>query len=462
MKLSTTLSLFAAIFFALFSPAQAQDVNIFFGMKSKPSPSAGDEVQLSWFEDRGYTIDMWDNSEISSAPDLALEAANAADLVYISESISSGRMRQIESTPTPMILSEQFAADVFGWFREDDPEFDDAHGSPTAINGDGFAIAAGSSFGTSIAIVDDAHPIAVAAGLTNGDHAVYSGGGGRLSWVDVAKEDAPVDSFDVVALLSDYDDTHPTAAALFVVEAGAPIDPFNTSLYPTLEDPNAEEPLTESPGMRIFNFLSDTNRGPEDDITIAGGLTESDGSGAAHEATLLTDAGTALMMASIDYALGLTTTPTVDGDFDNDGDYDGADIDSLVFEIAAGTNGAAFDLDGDGSVNLSDRDAWLTAGGAAVLASKNPFPLGDQDLNGKVDSSDLGLMLNNFGATEGIAYTGGDLNADSNVDSTDLGLLLNGFGQSAASGAVAVPEPNAISLVMLALLAFVCRVRNRR
>lgn len=151
----------------------------------------------------------------------------------------------------------------------------------------------------------------------------------------------------------------------------------------------------------------------------------------------------------------------VDGDFDDNNVYECADIDALILEIAAGTDGASFDLTGDGTVAIADRDAWLVEAGAAELASGSAFFIGDVDLSATVDSTDLGQLLNNFGATMGIAYCGGDLNADSNVDSTDLGLLLNNFGQTAAL-AVAVPEPETLPTAIFACLLGIATLRRRR
>lgn len=149
------------------------------------------------------------------------------------------------------------------------------------------------------------------------------------------------------------------------------------------------------------------------------------------------------------------------GDFDDNGTFEVADIDALVSVIAAGTNEVAFDMNGDGIVDTQDRDAWLVAGGAAELASGNGFIIGDADLSGQVNSTDLGLLLNNFGESDEVTYSSGDLNGDSVVNSTDLGLLLNNFGAAAAS-ASAVPEPNtSISLILgTVLLAAVRRRRN--
>ena len=107
-----------------------------------------------------------------------------------------------------------------------------------------------------------------------------------------------------------------------------------------------------------------------------------------------------------------------------------------------------------------DIDQWRAEAGAAELASGNPYPLGDLDLDGTVDSTDLGQLLNNFGDDMNSDYCGGQLSGDLDIDSTDLGLLLNNFNQSAASAVNAVPEPNSIAVLLLAFL-FCCRRAKR-
>ncbi len=85
----------------------------------------------------------------------------------------------------------------------------------------------------------------------------------------------------------------------------------------------------------------------------------------------------------------------VDGDFDNDGDYDCTDIDALVAAIAANGNDPLFDLNGDNLVDLTDRDLWLAFAGAVNLDSGSAYLLGDANLDGVVDVSDFNLWNSN-------------------------------------------------------------------
>jgi hypothetical protein len=110
------------------------------------------------------------------------------------------------------------------------------------------------------------------------------------------------------------------------------------------------------------------------------------------------------------------------GDFNNDGLYDGFDIDALVAAIAAGTHQPQFDLTGDALVNLADRDAWLTEAGGINLGPGQVYRHGDANLDGVVDGSDFGIWnANKF--TSVAAWTRGDFNADSLVDGSDFGIL---------------------------------------
>lgn len=55
---------------------------------------------------------------------------------------------------------------------------------------------------------------------------------------------------------------------------------------------------------------------------------------------------------------------------------------------------------------------------------------GDVDGDSDVDSTDLSLLLTNFGVLSGATLEDGDVDGDSDVDSTDLSLLLTVFGSA--------------------------------
>lgn len=148
-------------------------------------------------------------------------------------------------------------------------------------------------------------------------------------------------------------------------------------------------------------------------------------------------------------------------DFNNDAQCDITDLDLLY----ANFGGAAmFDVNSDGIVNPADIRPWLTAASSPMnpyLGGTKTFRVGDLNLNGEIDSADLGLLLNNFGDDSGLLFGAGNLNNDTNVDSADLGDLLNNFGFASATTA-AVPEPAAFSLIAIAMLSlFSCCGRRR-
>ncbi len=155
------------------------------------------------------------------------------------------------------------------------------------------------------------------------------------------------------------------------------------------------------------------------------------------------------------------TPPGCDADADGDCELD--DLNQLYDAI--GDTGGAFDLDGSGTVDGDDITKWLElASDSSNGANPNGNTLkpGDVNLNGSVDSADLGLLLNNFGSTSGAYYGAGNLNGDASVDSADLGMLLNNFGFTSAASTSAVPEPGTLSLMMTAMLGLFGATRRRR
>ncbi len=159
-------------------------------------------------------------------------------------------------------------------------------------------------------------------------------------------------------------------------------------------------------------------------------------------------------------------TPVVGGlacDFNADDACDLTDMD-LLYQNFGGD--LSYDVNGDDTVDSGDIPDWLTAASDpenTYLGGEKTFRNGDTNLDGEVNSADLGLLLNNFGNTSGLTYGEGNLNGDLNVDSSDLGQLLNSFGfASSAAAASAVPEPNALALLMGSLIGLAGFRRRRR
>ena len=121
------------------------------------------------------------------------------------------------------------------------------------------------------------------------------------------------------------------------------------------------------------------------------------------------------------YNVAVLAATGIDGDFNDDGNYDCADINALTAAIAGGANNAAYDLTGDTLVNVADRDAWLAEAGAANLASGNAYILGDANLDGNVDGSDFNIW-NGHKFTAATAWCSGNFNADANVDGSDFNI----------------------------------------
>ncbi len=124
---------------------------------------------------------------------------------------------------------------------------------------------------------------------------------------------------------------------------------------------------------------------------------------------------------------------------------------------------------------------WVdpTAGGRSVTVK--PAVYGDADLNGAVGSSDLSIVLSNFGKA-GVWATG-DFDYNDTVGSSDLSIVLANFGQTLpatfnvasytnldaaainmlnAAGIKTVPEPGTIALLALGLIGVAAYIRRRR
>jgi hypothetical protein len=99
--------------------------------------------------------------------------------------------------------------------------------------------------------------------------------------------------------------------------------------------------------------------------------------------------------------------------------------------------------------------------------------LGDTNLDGKVDVTDLGNLASNYGAGSGAIWVQGDTNYDGKVDVTDLGNLASTYGASLgpplgadsvavpAVAVAAVPEPASTGLFLIGIVTAAASRRRR-
>ncbi|MHC4986163.1 MAG: PEP-CTERM sorting domain-containing protein, partial [Planctomycetota bacterium] len=143
------------------------------------------------------------------------------------------------------------------------------------------------------------------------------------------------------------------------------------------------------------------------------------------------------------------------GDFDNDGDVDTNDIDLLCDNLG----NSAFDLDGDGDadeddfVYLIENLVELTDG-----SGRTGTQVGDFNLDGLINATDLAIMNPNFGLGS-MLYQNGNANCDDLINATDLAILAANFGYVAPAGAV--PEPMTMSLLALGAGGVLANRRRR-
>lgn len=156
--------------------------------------------------------------------------------------------------------------------------------------------------------------------------------------------------------------------------------------------------------------------------------------------------GTFFLEVSVDtdpvFTYQFEIRPRLDCDFV--GNANGCDLDDLDALYAGADNAPT----AQSPISVELIQDWLIQASdprnLRKRQSTDVYSFGDLDLDGSVDSSDLGRLLGNF-SSEQERWSMGDLNGDGNVTSRDLGLLLNGssfgFGSVAAT-AVEVVNPN--------------------
>ncbi len=146
------------------------------------------------------------------------------------------------------------------------------------------------------------------------------------------------------------------------------------------------------------------------------------------------------------FTSGFTELPACD--FDENLACDIADVDLLVTAIVRGTDVSVFDVTNDGMLNNDDLSHWLSD-----AASENgftaPYLMGDANLDGTVNASDLNMLGIRWQQEEAL-WSAGDFNADGTVNAGDLNKLGLSWQMSipTAASAESVPEPAAITLLL--------------
>lgn len=118
------------------------------------------------------------------------------------------------------------------------------------------------------------------------------------------------------------------------------------------------------------------------------------------------------------------------------------DLDDLLYLELGGAN-QLYDLDGSGTVDLADRDVWLSHEDVAS------YP-GDFDLSGEVNAADLNTLGGNWQTNGLTSYAQGDANGDGLANAADLNAVGSNW-QAGVTPAAAVPEPSATVVILSGL-----------
>lgn len=143
------------------------------------------------------------------------------------------------------------------------------------------------------------------------------------------------------------------------------------------------------------------------------------------------------------------------GDFNNNGQLDAADINSLSAQVRAGSNNASFDVNNDQLVNDTDREVWVNQ------LKKTYF--GDANLDGEFNTTDFVSVFQAGQYEDTVSgnsvWETGDWNGDAEFNTGDFitAFQAGGFEQGPRAAVSAVPEPSTGLLCSLGALLLVRR-----
>lgn len=143
------------------------------------------------------------------------------------------------------------------------------------------------------------------------------------------------------------------------------------------------------------------------------------------------------------------------GDFNNDGELNVLDIESLSQEVRAQSNDSRFDVNNDQLVNGEDRRVW-------VRDLKNTW-FGDANFDGEFNSGDFVTVFTAglYESEEQADWSQGDWNGDGRFNTSDFVTAFSDGGYELGVRPPAVPEPSSAILIFGGFAIVLLRRRTR-